>query len=91
MGWVFETIGQSRLKAEECCPVRTLTGLKHNWVLMSHYKSVKHAKGLKLGHHIPVPSYYQHNLEKKFLMLAQRVGEAKTEVIKVGGVTLMRL
>ena len=28
------TIGQSRIKAEECCSVRT--GLKHNWVLTSH-------------------------------------------------------
>ena len=26
---------------------------------------MKHAEGLKLGHHIPVPSYYQLNLEKK--------------------------
>ena len=50
---------------------------------------MKHAEGLKLGHHIPVPSYYQFNLEKFFLMFAQGVGGAKTEVIKVGGVTLM--
>ena len=48
---------------------------------------MKHAEGLKLGHHIPVPSYCQLNLEK--LMFAQGVGGAKTEVIKVGGVTLM--
>ena len=47
---------------------------------------MKHAEGLKLGHHIPVPSYYQLNLENLF---AQGVGGAKTEVIKVGGVTLM--
>ena len=51
---------------------------------------MKHAEGLKLGHHIPVPSYYQLNLEKKFLMFAQgAVGGAKMEVIKVGGVMLM--
>ena len=50
---------------------------------------MKHAEGLKLGHHIPVPSYYQLNLENFFLMFAQGVGGAKTEVIKVGGVTLM--
>ena len=50
---------------------------------------MKHAEGLKLGHHIPVPSYYQLNLEKKILEFAQGVGGAKTEVIKVGGVTLM--
>ena len=46
-----------------------------------------HAEGLKLGHHIPVPSYYQLNLEKNFLVFAQGVGGAKTELIKVGGVT----
>ena len=51
---------------------------------------MKPAEGLKLGHHIPVPSYYQLNLEKIFfLMFTQGVGGAKTEVIKVGGVTLM--
>ena len=50
---------------------------------------MKHAEGLKLGHHTPVPSYYQLNLEKKILMFAQGVGGAKTEVLKVGGVTLM--
>ena len=50
---------------------------------------MKRAEGLKLGHHIPVPSYYQLNLEKKFLVFAQGVGGAKTEVIKVGRVTLM--
>ena len=49
---------------------------------------MKHAEGLKLGHHIPVPSYYQLNLENFFLMFAQGVGGAKTEVIKVGGVML---
>ena len=50
---------------------------------------MKHAEGLKLGHHIPVPSYYQLNWEIFFLVFAQGVGGAKTEVIKVGGVTLM--
>ena len=46
-------------------------------------------KHVKFGHHIPVPSYYQLNSKKRFLMFAQGVGGAKTEVIKVGGVTLM--
>ena len=49
---------------------------------------MKHAEGLKLGHHIPVPSYYQLNLEKKIsdVRLGCRRGK---KVIKVGGVTLM--
>ena len=51
---------------------------------------MKHAEGLKLGHHIPVPYPTINSTWKKFfLMFAQGVGGAKTEVIKVGGVTLM--
>ena len=38
---------------------------------------------------LPVPSYYQLNLEGKILMFAQGVEGTKTEVIQVGGVTLM--
>ena len=50
---------------------------------------MKHAEGLKLGHHIPVLSYYQLNLEKKFSGVRSGCRRGKTEVIKVGGVTLL--
>ena len=63
-------IGQSRIKAEECCSVRTC--LKLNWVLIDEHANL-------------VTTYLYHptinsTWRKKILMFAQDVGGAKTEV-----------